>query len=133
MLTFEPRRPRHTAGRDLESLSVFVRDHRQRDLPVEERSLEAHFGTFSVSQSHKGEREARRWVVEISYGRAPREMAVAGHEGRAYDLGPEPPPDDIDARAPAVVVWHDAGMHFLVASGELGVDTLLAIAESMYS
>jgi hypothetical protein len=133
MLSFEPRRPRDTAGRDLESLSVFVRDHRHRDVPVEERSLEAHFGTFSVSQSHKGEREARRWVVETSYGREPREVRVAGHEGRTYDLGPEPPSDDIDGRAPAVVVWHDGGMHFLVASAEPGVDTLLAIAESMYA
>jgi hypothetical protein len=32
-----------------------------------------------------------------------------------------------------VVVWHDAGMHFLVASGELEVEALLEIAESMYA
>jgi hypothetical protein len=133
MLSFEPRRPSKTGNRPLQSLSIFVRDHKHRDLRVEERSLEAHYGAFGLSQSRKGEKEARRWVVEIRYGRAPVSVTIAGHEGRAYELGPEPPPDDIDGRSPAVVVWHDAGMHFLVASGELEVEALLEIAESMYA
>lgn len=132
MVSFQPRRPRNTAGRDLESLRVFVRDHRHREVPVEKRSLEAYFGTFVVSQSHRGRKEARRWAVEVSYGREPREVRVVGHEGRVYELGPEPPPDDVDGRTPAVVVWHDAGMHFLVASDELEADTLLTVATSMY-
>jgi hypothetical protein len=131
MLVFEPRHPPETAGHALESLSIFVRDHRHRDLPVAERSLEAHYGAFSLAQSRKGEEEARRWVVEIPYGRAPYAVTVAGHEGRAYDAGEKPRGGSAE-RSPAVVVWYDRDMHYLVASVELEVGTLLTIAESMY-
>jgi hypothetical protein len=132
LVVFEPRRPRRTEGHELRSLSVFVMDHKMRRLAVEDRSLEAHYGAFSVSQCRKGEEEARRWAVELKYGQAPRPVVVAGHEGRIYDLGPVPPPDDIDPRPPAVVVWHDGEMVYLVASGELESDALLRVAESLY-
>jgi hypothetical protein len=70
--------------------------------------------------------------VDVSYGASPEEARIAGHEGRVYDVGPEPEPDDIDPRLPAVVTWHDNGMFFLVASGELPPDALLRIAASLY-
>ena len=60
-------------------------------------------------------------------------MAVSGHEGRIYDLGPLPPPDDIDPRPPAVVVWHDGDMFYMVASDQLESDVLLRVAESLYA
>jgi hypothetical protein len=41
-------------------------------------------------------------------------------------------PGDIDGRSPAVVVWHDGAMIYLVASGELGANELSRIAMSMY-
>ena len=132
MLCFEPRRPRDTLGQPLHSLSIFVRDHKHRDLEVEDRVLEAHFGTFSISQSWKGKKEARRWALEVSYGPAARELLIGGHEGRTYELGPEVPPDDIDGRSPAVVTWYEGGMSFFLASVELPVQSLLTVARSLF-
>jgi hypothetical protein len=68
----------------------------------------------------------------VSYGRDPREARIAGHEARVYELGPEPEPDDIDGGREAVVVWHDVGMFFLVASREMASDELIEIAISLY-
>ena len=66
MLTFEPRVPRKTAGRERTGIHVHVRDHKGRELPVANRTLEVHYGAFVVSQSRKGASEARRWAG-ISY------------------------------------------------------------------
>jgi hypothetical protein len=132
MLTFQPRVPRHTAGLPLQTLRIHVRDHKRRELPLGARSLEAHYGRFSLSQARKTEDEARRLVVGVSYGPDPREARITGREARVYELGPEPQPDDIDGRRPAVVVWHDAGMFFLVASSEMACDELIGIATSLY-
>lgn len=132
MLSFEPRVPRDTLGLELTSLRIHVRDHRRRDLRVEDRTLEAHYGAFVVSQAWKGDGEARRWALEVGFGPAPRPVRVAGREGRLYERGPEPPPDDIDGRMPAVVTWHDGGRFYLVASGELEAETLHRIAASLY-
>jgi hypothetical protein len=131
-LTFQPRRPKNTAGRRLRGLRIHVRDHRSRDLPIGDRTLEAHYGSFVLSQSLHGEEEARRLALSTSYGVAPRVAWIGGHEARSYELGPEPNPDDIDGRRPAVVVWHDAGIVFLIASTELPVDALTVIAGSLY-
>ena len=68
----------------------------------------------------------------MRYGQSPRPISVLEHEGRIYDLGPVPPPDDIDPRPPAVVSWHDGAMFYFVASGELESDALLKVAESLY-
>lgn len=132
MLAFEPRQPRETLGYRLENLAVHVLDHRKRELPVGGRSLEAHYGAFVVTQAHKGVNEARRGALSVAYGRDARTASVHGHEARMYELGPEVPPDDIDGRSPAVVTWHDDGVLYLVASGELEVQTLLEIAGSLY-
>ena len=51
---------------------------------------------------------------------------------RAYELGPEPEPDDIDGRSPCVVAWHDADMFLMIAGDELFSDELLRIAISLY-
>ena len=50
-----------------------------------------------------------------------------------YELGPEPPPDDIDGRSPSVVTWHDVDMFYLIASGEMRSHDLVSIANSLYA
>ena len=129
---FRPLEPRHTAGLSLRSIQIHVRDHKLRELPIEDRTVEAHFGAFVVSQSRKGATEARRLALDVSYGPTSREARIAGHSARVYELGPEPPPDDIDGRSPSVVTWHDGDMFFLIASGALLSDELVRVAVSLY-
>ena len=131
LLDFEPVTPA-MPGLALQSLAVFVRDHKHRDVPRRERSLEIHYSGFVFSQQRQGEAEARRTVLEVSFGRFPRETRIAGREGRVYALGPEPEPDDIDPRSPAVVVWHDGDMFYLIASASQEAEALLPIAQSVY-
>src|SRR4030095_9785991 len=103
MLSFRPLVPKYTAGLRLQSIQIHVRDHKQRDLAIGERTLEAHYGSFVLSQARKGEQEARRRALTLSYGPAPREARIGGHDARVYELGPEPEPGDIDGRSPSVV------------------------------
>jgi hypothetical protein len=133
LLTFEPKRPHDTAGRTLRSLHVHIRDHKRRALAPEDRTLEAHYGTFVLSQSQPGAEEARTRALATSYGQTMREGKVVGHEARIYELGPEPPAGDIDGRDPAVVAWHDGPTFFLIASTELSAADLVRIARSMYA
>lgn len=131
LVGFAPRRP--SSSRLTEpTLRVHVEDHRRRDLPVGRRTLEALYGSFVLSQAHRGEREASRLALRTRYGAEARTVRVGGHEGRAYPQGPEVPKDDIDGRMPAVVTWAEGPIHFLVASGDLDLDELLSIAESLY-
>ena len=132
MLTFRPIELRDTTDYQLQTLEVFVRDHKDREISVEDRTLEAHFGAFVLTQSRRTAAEARRLALNVSYGPDPREARVLGREARLYELGPEVAPDDIDGRSPAVVVWCDDQMFYLVASTELSAQTLLQIATSMY-
>ena len=132
MLEFKPRQPRHTAGLRLQSLRIHVRDHKQRELPVAERTLEAHYGRFVLSQVRKDAAEARRLAIEVSYGRTPKDIQIAGCAGRAYERGPEPEQDDIDRRSPSVVVWHDGEMVYLIASDQMASSDLVRIARSLY-
>lgn len=133
LVDFEPRRPAFTAGFDLVSLAVFVMDHRKRRLPVRARSLEAHYGGFVVDQKCTASaKDAERRALSTPYGSAAEVVRVAGFEGRSYALGPEPDPDDIDGRSPAVIAWSDGATSFLVASVQLDEATLLRIASSMY-
>ena len=132
LLAFRPVPPSDTVGFRLQSLRVHVMDHRRRRLPVEARSLEAHYGGFVLSEAMYRADEARRLALEVSYGRDGRAGEISGHEGRVYELGPEPEPDDIDGRPPAVIVWHDDGMLYLLASHTLPADRLLVIASSLY-
>ncbi len=132
LVDFEPLRPRDTRGLEVQSFYVHVRDHKKRELSRRSRSLEVHYGEFVLSQARKGESEARRWALSTSYGSDPRSVDVAGREGRMYPPGPEPEPDDIDPRMPAVVTWCDGEMFYLVASEGLDAESLLAIAQSCY-
>jgi hypothetical protein len=132
LLAFRPVEPRDTAGRGLESIRIHVRDHKQRQLAIEDRTLEVHYGAFVLSQSRRAASEARRLALDVSYGQEAREARIAGHSARVYELGPVPPPHDIDGRSPAVVTWHDAEMFYLIASGELPSERLVRVAESMY-
>jgi ankyrin repeat protein len=131
-LTFQPLEPKNTAGRRLQWIRIHVRDHTLRELRIDERTLEAHYGDFVLTQSRKSVDEARRLALDVSYGREVREALVAGRAARVYERGPEPAPDDIDGRSPSVVVWHDAEMFYLIASGEMTADALLPVAESLY-
>jgi hypothetical protein len=133
LVDFEPRRPSFTAGFALISLAVHVMDHRNRRLPVGRRSLEAHYGGFCIDQKRSASAaEAKRQALSTPYGPAARAVRVVGHPGRSYALGPEPDPDDMDGRSPAVVVWHDGDLFYLVASDRLDEKQLLRIATSMY-
>ena len=132
MLTFEPRKPTVPAGLEPARLRIYMRDHKMRELSVGERTLEAFFDGFVLTQSRKGIEEARRLALDVSYGSDRREASIAGHAARAYELGPEPEPDDIDGRQPSVVTWHDGEMFFFLASGDRPVADLIPIAASIY-
>jgi hypothetical protein len=132
LVTFKPLKPSRTEGFTLQSIEIFVRDHKHRELPVGERSLEAHYDGFVLTLSRKGKEEARRQALEVPYGRFPVEAKIQGHDAHVYELGPEPEADDIDPRSPSVVVWHDGEMLLLIASDRLPSETLVRIAESVY-
>ena len=132
-LTFEPRLPRSTGGRPLESVRILVRDHKERELALGDRTLELQYAGFGFSQQRKGVEGARTAAMETKYGPAPRPADVAGHAGRMVDLGPEVPADDIDGRTPAVVTWVDGEMFFLMFSYEVSAEELLVIARSVYA
>ena len=102
-LIFAPLVPVHTAGRELESLRIHVRDYKLRDLPIGDRGLDAHYGAFVISQQlARDEPAARALALDRSYGPKAREITIGRHDARSYELGPEVPPDDIDGRSPAV-------------------------------
>lgn len=131
-LGFSPREPSYTAGFDLKSLWIHVRDHKLRALPQEKRTLESHYGGFVLSQSQPGAEEARRLALVVSYGRVAREARIAACDARVYELGPEPADYDIDGRSPAVVAWHDVDRFYMIASDTLLADVLVRIAHSLY-
>jgi len=128
---YRPHVPRDTVGQKLESLSLFVKDHKLREVPPEKQALEAYYGSFSFSQSRPGVEAARVAALGTSYGSAPQVADVVGCEARSYERGPDPPPDDPDPRMPAVVVWACGDAFFLLASETLEVETLLRIARSV--
>jgi hypothetical protein len=132
LLTFMPRQPRRTAGFECSGIRIFVRDHKLREVPREKRVVEFHYGGFMMSQSHPGPSEARRLAVALRYGPSSIEAQILGREGRIYELGPEPDPDDIDGRNPAVVTWHDDGIQYFVASDTLASSELIDIAMSIH-
>jgi hypothetical protein len=132
LLDFEPLVLENTKRQRLQSLYVYVRDHKQRELPAGNRSLEAYFDGFVFTQKQATTAEAHRLALSTSYGLEGRDTQVATHPGRLYELGPVPPPDDIDGRSPAVVVWHDGRMFYLIASTEKTAAELLQIAQSLY-
>jgi len=132
MLAFQPHAPAHTAGFRLQSIRIHVRDHKLRELAVADRTLEAHYGGFVLSQTRKGAAEARRLALVVPYGRAGCDTQIASHPARVYELGPNPGPGDIDGRSPAVVTWHDGEMFYLVASDRMSCAELVRIAVSLY-
>ena len=132
MLAFDPLEPRFTAGNSLQALRIYVRDHKQRELEIAGRSLEAHYGAFVLSQAQRGPSKAKQLALSTSYGPIGENVQMAGHNAKAYELGPEVPSDDPDGRNPAVVTWHDGAMHYLIASDRLPVAELTKIASSLY-
>jgi hypothetical protein len=132
LLDFVPRRPADTRGFTLHGLRVHVRDHRRRDLPRHLRTFEAHYKGVAVCQSRPGASAARRRAMVVRYGPDVMPIRIRGHEGRAFPLGPDVPPDDIDGRSAAVVTWHDGPMFHFVMSTQLQVDELTLVAASVY-
>lgn len=129
---FAPWIPRETLRQPLRSLSLFVRDHRMREVPRAEQSLEAHYESFVFSQRVCGAERARELALATSYGASPTPVLVNSQEGRRYELGPEPDPDDPDGRVPALVTWADGDRFFLVGSHEVESEQLMRVAESLY-
>jgi hypothetical protein len=98
---------------------------------IQERTLEAHYGQFVVTQSRRTP-EARRLALDVSCGRTPQEASILGRPARVYELGPEPPLGDVDGRSPAAVAWHDGAMFYFLASDEMTADALVRIALSVH-
>jgi hypothetical protein len=61
MLAFQSPEPKNTAGHRLQSIIIHVRDYKLRELSVAERTLEARYGCFVISQAQKGVEQARTW------------------------------------------------------------------------
>ena len=88
--------------------------------------------TFNFSQTRKAStEEARHHAIDVAYGQFGQEALIAGQVGRVYELGPEPPADDIDGRSPSVVVWYHDDMFYLLASVQLPAIDLIDIAGSL--
>ena len=132
MLTFQPLEPKYTAGLNLEAIRIHVRGHKLRELSIEDRTLEAHYTAFVVTQSRKRVEEARQQVSDLSHSRPIRDTQIAGRPARVCELGTEPPPGDIGGRRPSVVCWHDAEIFYLIASDAIPSDELVRIATSLY-
>ncbi len=128
ILGYTPKVPARTAGAELQSLRIYVRDHKLRDVPAEQQSLEARYGEFVFTQVRCSEKEALRQTVEVVYGSDAEKALINGCEARVYELGPEPAPGDIDPRSPAVVVWCEGEMFYLLASDSMKLSELIRIA-----
>jgi hypothetical protein len=69
----------------------------------------------------------------MPYGNAGCDVQIAGCPARMYELGPEPPTDDIDGRTPCVVTWHDGETFYLTASDRACSDEFVkTMARSLY-
>lgn len=113
-------------------IRLFVRDHKQRELPITERSLEIFYDSCVVTQQRAASHEdARSLALERSYGSEPIEADVSGRKAMTYELGPEVPEDDVDGRSAAVVAWAVGDVFHLVASTSTPVAALLTIARSI--
>lgn len=131
-VAFTPLSPEDTAGCALEGMNIFVKDHKMREVPRENRTLEMHYGKFVISQKKCDNGDAaKKMALETPYGQAPSEGKINGFDARMYELGPAVPEDDIDGRRPAAVAWHDAEMFFLIASTQMNISKLITIAKSM--
>jgi hypothetical protein len=124
ILGFEPLRPRK---RGL-AFRIHVMDHRNREVAP---TLEVDFDGFVLSQADREPAEAARLAAE-RYGPDSRVVSVGNHEALLYELGPEPDPDDVDPRSPAVVTWADGRRFVFVASDRHDAADLLEIATSLY-
>ena len=82
LLDFEPLVLGNKKKRRLQSLYVYVRDHKQRELPTGDRSLEAYFDGFVYTQKQSTTAEARRLALSKSYGLEGRDIQVATYPGR---------------------------------------------------
>jgi hypothetical protein len=131
MLTFRPLELTPKAHRHA-AIRIHILDHKMRELPPEQRTLEARYDGFNFSQSRRGVAEAERLALRTSYGAVGHDARIGGRDARIYELGPEPPPDDVDGRSPSVVAWCDAEMFYLLSSLELPASALLDIAMSLY-
>lgn len=94
-------------------------------------TLEVYYEGFVLSQALRDPEEAGRMAAE-RYGPDPRHVLVGDHPGFLYDLGPEPDPEDIDPRSPAIVTWADGDLFVLLTSESMEANYLLEVAGSLY-
>lgn len=94
-------------------------------------TLEVYCDGYVLSQAKRDQAEVDRLTAQI-YGPDPIGVRFAGHEGVIYQLGPEPEPEDIDPRQPAVLTWADGALFFLIASDTIPAADLKDIAASLY-
>ena len=104
-----------------------------REVPAAKQVLEAHFGAFVLNQSLPGVAAARTLALDTRYGASSMPARIGPYEARTYQRGPEPQPDDLDGRMPAVVTWAEDARFFLIASHELNLGDLMTVAASLYS
>ena len=109
-------------------LRIHVLDHKLREV---EPTLEAHFDDYVLSQGLRQPAEAHR-LARRRYGPDPVETVIAGCDALVYELGPEPAPDDVAPRPPAVVTWADDGLFVLLASDSMTAIELIEEARSLY-
>jgi 3-oxoadipate enol-lactonase len=133
LVEFKPIVPRKTRGRQLKRFRVHIRDHKARDLPKRERTLEAYYDGFAFTQRLRSPDDARRDAMGPRYGPKTRDVVIGGHQGSMRELGPEVAPDDIDGRDSAIITWSDGPMfYFFFGSREMTLAELLPIARSLY-
>ncbi len=81
---FPPLVPTETLGRPLQALRLFVRDHKMRQVPRDQQSLEAHYGAFVLSPTEASTGNTV-WFRSGGLLRAPRvsgEQPCASHGAR---------------------------------------------------
>lgn len=123
-LGFEPLRPQLEPN----AFRIHVEDHRRREVPP---TLEVHYDGFVISQARRDPVEASRMAAG-RYGSDRRRAVIGGHDAFFYELGPEPDPEDVDPREPALVTWADGDLFVLLASDIMEAVDLLDIAASLY-
>lgn len=126
LVTFVPRVPQPEPPGPVR-LRLHVRDHRGRAFGEAERTLEAQYPQFVLSQSRHAHHQAQRLAFGRTYGRGGYAIVVGGRPGRAFPRGPEPEPGDFDRPSPAVVTWADGALFLLLASDELTPEDLAAV------
>jgi hypothetical protein len=119
----------HRVPYEPKAVRIHIRDHRGREVVP---TLETFYDQFLFSQQRPGSPDAVRLALDESYGPDRVALEVGGHSAAGYELGEEPNPTDPDPRQPSVVTWADGEFFFMLASDQMHLPSLLAVADSLY-